>query len=58
MGKCLLKQMGQRDADRLERCADRHLIKFSKAKCKVLNLGRNKPMQQEQLWPSKGSWRG
>lgn len=44
--------MGQRDVNRLEKCADRNFMKFSKAKCKVLNLGRKKPMQQEQLWPS------
>lgn len=47
----MIKQMSQRDFDRLEKCADRNLIKFSKGKCKALTLGRNTPMQQEKLWP-------
>lgn len=46
MEKCLINQMGQRDLDRLEKCADRNLIKPNKAKCKVLNLGCNSPMGQ------------
>lgn len=46
----MIKQMGQRDVGRLEKCADRNLIKFSKGKYKVLNLGRNNPMHQEKLW--------
>lgn len=44
------KQMGQRDVDRLEKCADRNLIKFSKGKYKVLKLGSNNPVHQEKLW--------
>jgi len=36
----------QRDLDRLEKWADRNLMKFSKEKCKVLYLGRNKAMHQ------------
>lgn len=48
--KRLINQMAQRDSDRLEKCADRNLIKFNKDKCKVLKLGRNNPMHQEKLW--------
>ncbi|KAK4830089.1 hypothetical protein QYF61_008427 [Mycteria americana] len=33
----------QRDLDRLEKCADRNLMKFNKGTWKVLHLGRNKP---------------
>lgn len=31
----MIKQMGRRDVDRLEKCADRNLMKFSEGKCKV-----------------------
>lgn len=31
----------QQDLDRLESWAERNLIKFSKGKCRILNLGRN-----------------
>lgn len=45
----MIKQMGQRDIDRLEKYADSNLMKFSKGKCRVLKLGRKEPMHQEKL---------
>ncbi|KAK4831886.1 hypothetical protein QYF61_020033 [Mycteria americana] len=33
--------LGGRDLNRLEKCADRDLMKFHKGKCQVLHLGRN-----------------
>ncbi|KAK4811273.1 hypothetical protein QYF61_023325 [Mycteria americana] len=39
----------QRDLDRLEKWADRNLMKFSNDKYKVLHLGRNNPMHQYLL---------
>ncbi|KAK4821756.1 hypothetical protein QYF61_000817 [Mycteria americana] len=39
----------QRDLNRLEKWADRYLVKFNKEKCKVLHLGRNNPMHQYML---------
>jgi len=39
----------QRDINSLEKWADRNLVKFSKEKCKVLSLGRNKPRHQYML---------
>ena len=35
--------------NRLEKCAQRKLMKFSKGKCQVLPLGRNNPMHQYRL---------
>lgn len=35
--------------DRLEKCAERNLIKFHKGKCKVLHFVRNNPMHQYTL---------
>ncbi|KAK4828607.1 hypothetical protein QYF61_000059 [Mycteria americana] len=36
----------QRNLGRLEKWADRNLMKFNKGKCKVLHLGRSNPMYQ------------
>lgn len=46
----MIKQMGHRD---VEKCAHRNLMKFSKGKCRVLNVGRKEPMHQEELSGSR-----
>jgi len=36
----------QRNLNRLEKLADRSLVKFSKGKCKALHMERSNPMHQ------------
>ena len=42
----------QRDVNRLEKWADRNLMKFYKGKWKVLHLGRNNSVHQYMLGPA------
>lgn len=40
----------QRDLSRLEKWADRNLLKFNTVKCKVLHLEKNNTKHQSVLW--------
>ncbi|KAK4808476.1 hypothetical protein QYF61_005793 [Mycteria americana] len=39
----------QRDLNRMEKWANKNLLKFNNGKCKILHMGRNKPMHKYML---------
>lgn len=43
----------QEDLDRLKGCASKNLVKSSKGKCEVLNLGKHTPGVQQRLGPAQ-----
>lgn len=45
----------KRDLDRLKKWADRNFMKTNKEKCKVIDLGRDKPRHQDM--PVADQWK-